>query len=230
MEKDKNVYSPHLQYRRNITKLIEISQLLDKDNKYPMEINNKFFKDLFRDLRNGSKWYEEEQWRPIKAAIHNCYKLIQKGYVADNQRELENNITILEKLIKEPNPKRIRLEKLSEQVVQNIFDNTLNMIRKKAQEQDTIKKSFDNMPENIKNEFESFEKGKDIPSEIVDKVISKENKCECKEWYEKKLNDQKEEYEFKLKKVNDRVSELEKEVKEMKELFLKLKNVFNDYK
>ena len=163
-------------------------------------------------------------------AFSNCYKLIQKGYVADNQRELENNITILEKLIKEPNPKRIRLEKLSEQVVQNIFDNTLNMIRKKAQEQDTIKKSFDNMPENIKNEFESFEKGKDIPSEIVDKVISKENKCECKEWYEKKLNEQKEEYEFKLKKVNDRMSELEKEVKEMKEIFLKLKNVFIDYK
>ena len=45
-----------------------------------------------------------------------------------------------------------------------------------------------------------------------------------------KLNEQKEEYEFKLKKVNDRVSELEKEVKEMKEIFLKLKNVFIDYK
>ena len=49
-------------------------------------------------------------------------------------------------------------------------------------------------------------------------------------WYEKKLNEQKEEYELKLKKVNDRVSELEKEVKEMKEIFLKLKNVFIDYK
>ena len=42
MEKDKILYSPHRQYQINITKLIEISQLIDKDNKYSQEINNKF--------------------------------------------------------------------------------------------------------------------------------------------------------------------------------------------
>lgn len=241
MEKDKILYSPHRQYQINITKLIEISQLIDKDNKYSQEINNKFFKDLFRDLRSGSKWYEESQWKPIKAAIHNCYKLVQKGFVADNQRELENNIIILEKLIKEPNPKRIRLEKLSEQVVQNIFDNTLNLLKKKAQEQDNIKKSFDNMPVNIKNEFENFEKSKDIPNEIVEKVINTEsnnttlsgntgNKCKCNEYYEKKLMEQREFYENKINTVNNRLIQVENEMKEMKDMFLKLKKVFNDYK
>lgn len=242
MEKDKIIYSPHRQYQKNITKLIEISQLIDKDNKYSQEINHKFFKDLFRDLRSGSKWYEEGQWKPIKAAIHNCYKLVQKGFVADNQRELENNIIILEKLIKEPNPKRIRLEKLSEQVVQNIFDNTLKLIKKKAQEQDNIKKSFDNMPVNVKTEFENFEKSKDIPNEIVEKVINTEsssnniisvntdNKCKCSEYYEKKLMEQREFYENKINIVNNRLMQVEKEMKEMKDMFLKLKKVFNDYK
>ena len=144
-------------------------------------------------------------------------------------------------MIKESNPKRIILEKLSEQVVQNIFDNTLNLLKKKAQEQDNIKKSFDNMPVNIKNEFENFEKSKDIPNEIVEKVINTEsnnttlsgntgNKCKCNEYYEKKLMEQREFYENKINTVNNRLIQVENEMKEMKDMFLKLKKVFNDYK
>lgn len=215
----KILYSPHKQYRDNIMKLIEISKLIDNDNKYSIsEINTKFFKEVFKDLRAGSKWYEEEQWRPIKTSIHNCYKLVQNGYIADNQRELETNLIILEKLIREPNPKKMRLEKLSEQVVQNIFDNALGVIREKAQKQEVIRKSIGNMPEELRNEMERFEKMKEIPKGIVDKVIKDEkidcNYKECK--HKEKVKKIKILYEEKINKLEKRVNELEKEMEKMK--------------
>lgn len=218
---NKEVFSPHKQYRLNITKLIEISQYIDKDNKYSMEINNKMIKDLFKDLRSGGKWYDENQWRPIKAAIHNCYKLLQKGYVPDNQRELESNITILDKLIHEPNPKKIKLEKLSEQVVQNLFDNTLKNLKIKAKQQEKIRKSFDSAPENIRNEFENFEKGKEIPIEIVEGFKDSNSK----EDLEKKLEEQKEYFEDKIDKMNSKMKEMEKEIEMLKEIITKIGSI-----
>ena len=177
--KNKN-YSPEELYKKNINKLIEISQIIDKDNEYNDKIKNDsiFLKLLFKDLRNGYKWYDENQWRPIKVCIHNCYKLLQTGYKESNQKELESNIVILEKLIKEYNPKKDRLQKLSESVIQNIFDNTLKILQKKVETQENIRKSFDNMPSNVINEFNNFEKGKNIPKELINKVINKDDNNE----------------------------------------------------
>ena len=177
--KNKN-YSPEELYKKNINKLIEISQIIDKDNEYNDKIKNDsiFLKLLFKDLRNGYKWYDENQWRPIKVCIHNCYKLLQTGYKESNQKELESNIIILEKLIKEYNPKKDRLQKLSESVIQNIFDNTLKILQKKVETQENIRKSFDNMPSNVINEFNNFEKGKNIPKELINKVINKDDNNE----------------------------------------------------
>jgi hypothetical protein len=177
--KNKNYSSEEL-YKKNINKLIEISQIIDKDNEYNDKIKNDsiFLKLLFKDLRNGYKWYDENQWRPIKVCIHNCYKLLQTGYKESNQKELESNIIILEKLIKEYNPKKDRLQKLSESVIQNIFDNTLKILQKKVETQENIRKSFDNMPSNVINEFNNFEKGKNIPKELINKVINKDDNNE----------------------------------------------------
>jgi len=66
------------------------------------------------------KWYDHDDWRPIKAAIHNCYKLLQNGYVPENQIELENNIKILNILLKESNYKKSNVDKITEEVMQNI--------------------------------------------------------------------------------------------------------------
>ena len=52
-------------------------------------------------IRKCSKWYSEKEYRPIKTAIHNCYKLVQKGYVPENQGELENNIKKIDKRVTE---------------------------------------------------------------------------------------------------------------------------------
>ena len=127
MKKKKNSISTIDLYDSNLQRLMDISQIIDEDNDYPPETQNSsiFIKLLFKDIRKCSKWYENDEWRPIKTAIHNCYKLLQKGYVPENQGELENNIKILEKLIKDISSKKSNVEKMSEEVVQNIFDKTI---------------------------------------------------------------------------------------------------------
>jgi cob(I)alamin adenosyltransferase len=235
-------------YKKNINKLIEISQIIDEDNEYNDKIKNDsiFLKLLFKDLRNGYKWYDENQWRPIKVCIHNCYKLLQTGYKESNQKELESNIIILEKLIKEYNPKKDRLQKLSESVIQNIFDNTLKILQKKVETQENIRKSFDNMPSNVINEFNNFEKGKNIPKELINKVINKDDNNENnnnnnndilkheninennnkinnldeinvnKQYIDNKLNEQKIFYENKINKLENKINNLENEINKLK--------------
>ena len=244
----KNKISSEDLYKKNINKLIEISQIIDEDNEYNDKIKNDsiFLKLLFKDLRNGYKWYDENQWRPIKVCIHNCYKLLQTGYKESNQKELESNIIILEKLIKEYNPKKDRLQKLSESVIQNIFDNTLKILQKKVETQENIRKSFDNMPSNVINEFNNFEKGKNIPKELINKVINKDDNNENnnnnkndilnheninennnkinnldeinvnKQYIDNKLNEQKIYYENKINKLENKINNLENEINKLK--------------
>ena len=127
-KRKKNSLSTIDLYDNNLQRLMNISKFIDEDNDYPIETQNSsiFIKLLFQDIRKCSKWYENDEWRPIKTAIHNCYKLLQKGYVPENQGELENNIKILEKLLKDPSSKKSNVDKISEEVVQNIFDKTIN--------------------------------------------------------------------------------------------------------
>ena len=126
-KRKKNSLSTIDLYDNNLQRLMNISKFIDEDNDYPIETQNSsiFIKLLFQDIRKCSKWYENDEWRPIKTAIHNCYKLLQKGYVPENQGELENNIKILEKLLKDPSSKKSNVDKISEEVVQNIFDKTI---------------------------------------------------------------------------------------------------------
>ena len=82
-------YSPYNHYHQNLNKLIKISQLINKDNTYSLEINQEFFKSLFHDLCSASKLYDTEQWKPIKVCIFNCYNLLKRGFIPENQKELE---------------------------------------------------------------------------------------------------------------------------------------------
>ena len=126
-KRKKNSLSTIDLYDNNLQRLMDISKFIDEDNDYPIETQNStiFIKLLFQDIRKCSKWFDNNQWRPIKTAIHNCYKLLQKGYVPENQGELENNIKILEILLKEASSKNSNVDKISEELVQNIFDKTI---------------------------------------------------------------------------------------------------------
>ena len=126
-KKKKNSKTSIELYEKNLQNLMDISKYIDEDNIYPPETqsNSIFIKLLFQDIRKCSKWYEHDEWRPIKTAIHNCYKLLQNGYVAENQSELQNNIKILEILLKESSFKKSNVDKITEEVMQNIFDKTL---------------------------------------------------------------------------------------------------------
>ena len=126
-KKKKNSKTTIELYEKNLQHLMDISKFIDEDNIYPPETqsNSIFIKLLFQDIRKCSKWYDHDEWRPIKTAIHNCYKLLQNGYVAENQSELENNIKILDILLKESSYKKSNVDKITEEVMQNIFDKTL---------------------------------------------------------------------------------------------------------
>lgn len=227
--KKETSYSPHNHYHKNINKLIEISQMINKDNKYSsMEINQDFIKDLFHDLKNGKKLYDDEQWKPIKVAIINCFRLLQKGFIAEKQKELEGNIIILDKLVKEPNPKKMRLEKLSEDLLQDLFSGALNDIQKKSQQQVDIRKSFIDEPKEVVEEFENFVKGKEIPNEIIDKINIGSDK-KYKEDYQKLLDEQRMFYEQKIEKLNNRMDFLEIELAKMKEMFKKIGFLMKDF-
>ena len=79
----------------------------------------------------------------IKTAIHNCYKLIQNGFVSANQNELKNNIIILNKLIQEPN---LRIQSASEELVKNIFESSLKNLKLMEKEEKEFERRFKNFP------------------------------------------------------------------------------------
>ena len=191
-KKKKNSKTSIELYEKNLQNLMDISKYIDEDNIYPPETqsNSIFIKLLFQDIRKCSKWYEHDEWRPIKTAIHNCYKLLQNGYVAENQSELQNNIKILEILLKESSFKKSNVDKITEEVMQNIFDktlknlnennsnindsndnniniinNNLNLNKSKIFEEDKFKinNNIENINNKTKNEF--------VTKEKMDKVI-----------------------------------------------------------
>ena len=202
-------------YDNNLVRLMNISKFIDEENDYPIETQNDsvFIKLLFQDIRKCSKWYSDKEYRPIKTAIHNCYKLVQKGYVPDNQGELENNIQILEKLIKDQNSKKSRLEKISEEVVQNIFDKTiknLSNLDDKKYEEDVKDVSFNNNNNNNNNIIQNNN------SDYV-----------TKEKMEEMLNEQKNYYESKMTAMQNQINSLESKVNELTNLMTNMGKCFN---
>ena len=197
---------------------MDISQFIDEDNDYPPETQNSsiFIKLLFQDIRKCSKWYANDEWRPIKTAIHNCYKLLQKGYVPENQGELENNIKILEKLLKDPSSKKSNVDKLSEEVVQNIFDKTIRSLKSSENNNNKI-----NDLNNITNKsYKEDEKEKDYFNKNNNTNTNNLNKNEfvTKEKMENALNEQKLFYENKMNSMQNEIDDLKKKVNELTNL------------
>ena len=219
-KKKKNSKTTIELYEKNLQHLMDISKFIDEDNIYPPETqsNSIFIKLLFQDIRKCSKWYDHDEWRPIKTAIHNCYKLLQNGYVSENQSELQNNIKILEILLKESSYKKSNVDKITEEVMQNIFDKTLknlnenniinnyennnnnninnNLNKNKIFEEDKIKENNNNIENtNIINNKSTNEF---ITKEKLDKII-----IDQKNYYENKMNSMKDEINELKNKVND---------------------------
>ena len=216
-KKKKNSKTTIELYEKNLQHLMDISKFIDEDNIYPPETqsNSIFIKLLFQDIRKCSKWYDHDEWRPIKTAIHNCYKLLQNGYVSENQSELQNNIKILEILLKESSYKKSNVDKITEEVMQNIFDKTLknlnenniinnnnninninnNLNKNKIFEEDIIKENKNIENTNIINNKSTNEF---ITKEKLDKII-----IEQKIYYENKMNSMKDEIKELKNKVND---------------------------
>ena len=218
-KKKKNSKTTIELYEKNLQHLMDISKFIDEDNIYPPETqsNSIFIKLLFQDIRKCSKWYDHDEWRPIKTAIHNCYKLLQNGYVSENQSELQNNIKILEILLKESSYKKSNVDKITEEVMQNIFDKTLknlnenniinnNEINNNNYINNTLNKNKifeeDKIKENNKIENTNIINNKStnefITKEKLDKII-----IEQKIYYENKMNSMKDEINELKNKVND---------------------------
>ena len=201
-------------YDNNLIRLMKISKFIDEDHEYPIETQNDsvFIKLLFQDIRKCSKWYSEKEYKPIKTAIHNCYKLVQKGYVPENQGELENNIQILEKLIKDQNDKKTRLEKISEEVVQNIFDKTIK-----------------NLTNSLENKIdEEDEKEICINTDINQNNINENNNdFVTREKMEYMLNEQKKYYEDKMAAMQNQINNLENKVNVLTNLMANMGKCFN---
>ena len=180
-------------YQQNINELIKISQSIDPNNEYSVEIRNDsiFLKLLFKDLRDGSKFYEKSQWKPVKTAIQNCYKLIQNGYPSGNQVELQNNIIILNRL---------------EAVVKDVLESSL--------------KNFSPENEEFKKRIK-LSKNNDFDNSNEENVT--------KEYFERKLKEQKEYYENKLLSLNDKINNLENELSQLKTLFNKFGGILTKY-
>ena len=216
MKKKKNSISTIDLYDNNLQRLMNISKFIDEDNDYPPETQNSsiFIKLLFQDIRKCSKWYANDEWRPIKTAIHNCYKLLQKGYVPENQGELENNIKILEKLLKDPNSKKSNVDKISEEVVQNIFDKTIRSLKISENNNNKI-----NDLNNITNKsYKEDEKEKDYFNINNNNNNLNKNEFVTKEKMENALNEQKIFYENKMNSMQNEIDELKKKVNELTNL------------
>ena len=205
-KRKKNSLSTIDLYDNNLQRLMNISKFIDEDNDYPIETQNSsiFIKLLFQDIRKCSKWYENDEWRPIKTAIHNCYKLLQKGYVPENQGELENNIKILEKLLKDPSSKKSNVDKISEEVVQNIFDKTIKNLNINENNNNINNININKINEinniNISNKsYKEDEKEKNFFNNYNSGIntINNRNEFVTKEKMENALNEQKHYYEKK---------------------------------
>ena len=230
-------------YEKNLQSLMDISKYIDEDNIYPPETQNStiFIKLLFQDIRKCSKWYEHDEWRPIKAAIHNCYKLLQNGYVPENQIELENNIKILDILLKESNYKKSNVDKITEEVMQNIFDKTL----KNLKENDNINiinnevndKNNNNINNNI-NKIKIFEEDKlNTNNNNLNYInsnmnINNKNKDEyiTKEKLDKIINEQKLFYENKINGMQNEIDELKNKVNNLTDLMENIGTCFLNMK
>ena len=213
MKKKKNTLSTINLYDNNLERLMNISKFIDEDNDYPPETQNStiFIKLLFQDIRKCSKWYANDEWRPIKTAIHNCYKLLQKGYVPENQGELENNITILEKLLKDPSSKKSNVDKISEEVVQNIFDKTLKNLNSDNNNYSTNNNKINDINSinniNISNKsYKEDEKKMNFLNNCNN--INNRNEFVTKEKMENALNQQKIYYENKINSMQNDINDL----------------------
>ena len=217
MKKKKNSLSTIDLYDNNLQRLMNISKFIDEDNDYPPETQNSsiFIKLLFQDIRKCSKWYANDEWRPIKTAIHNCYKLLQKGYVPENQGELENNIKILEKLLKDPNSKKSNVDKISEEVVQNIFDKTIRSL--KISENNNKINDLNNITNKLYKEDEKEKDYFNINNNNNNSNLNK-NEFVTKEKMENALNEQKIFYENKMNSMQNEINELKKKVNELTNL------------
>ena len=230
-------------YEKNLQSLMDISKYIDEDNIYPPETQNStiFIKLLFQDIRKCSKWYEHDEWRPIKAAIHNCYKLLQNGYIPENQIELENNIKILEILLKESNYKKSNVDKITEEVMQNIFDKTLKNL-KENDNINIINNEVNDKNNNINNNINKnkiFEEDKLCTNNNNLNYINSnmninnyKNKDEyiTKEKLDKIINDQKLFYENKINNMQNEIDELKNKVNNLTDLMENIGTCFLNMK
>ena len=241
-KKKKNSKTTIELYERNLQHLMELSKYIDEDHIYPPETqsNSIFIKLLFQDIRKCSKWYDHDEWSPIKTAIHNCYKLLQNGYVAENQRELENNIKILEILLKESSYKKSNVDKITEEVMQNIFDKTLKNLNENSKTNEINDNNINNTNisnNNINNnlnknqivEENKIESNINTINNINDnnknininlKSINNKNKNEfiTKETMDKVINEQKIYYENKMSLMQKQIDELKIKVNNLTDL------------
>ena len=230
-------------YEKNLQSLMDISKYIDEDNIYPPETQNStiFIKLLFQDIRKCSKWYEHDEWLPIKAAIHNCYKLLQNGYIPENQIELENNIKILEILLKESNYKKSNVDKITEEVMQNIFDKTLKNL-KENDNINIINNEVNDKNNNINNNINKnkiFEEDKLCTNNNNLNYINSnmninnyKNKDEyiTKEKLDKIINDQKLFYENKINGMQNEIDELKNKVNNLTDLMENIGTCFLNMK
>ena len=208
-------------YDNNLQRLMDISKFIDEDNDYPPETQNSsiFIKLLFQDIRKCSKWYDNNEWRPIKTAIHNCYKLLQKGYIPENQGELDNNIKILEILLQNPSSKKSNVDKLSEEVVQNIFDKTLKSLNNNDDENNNINNNEINEPNNINIINNKSNKEDDNVNENNNNnIINDTSEFVTKENMENALNEQKKYYENKMISMQNEINDLKNKINNITEL------------
>ena len=226
MKKKKNTLSTINLYDNNLERLMNISKFIDEDNDYPPETQNStiFIKLLFQDIRKCSKWYANDEWRPIKTAIHNCYKLLQKGYVPENQGELENNITILEKLLKDPSSKKSNVDKISEEVVQNIFDKTLKNLNSDNNNNNITNTKINDINNinniNISNKsYKEDEKDNNYFNNCNNiNNFNNRNEFVTKEKMENALNQQKIHYENKINSMQNDINDLKIKVNKLNDL------------
>ena len=230
-------------YEKNLQSLMDISKYIDEDNIYPPETQNStiFIKLLFQDIRKCSKWYEHDEWRPIKAAIHNCYKLLQNGYIPENQIELENNIKILEILLKESNYKKSNVDKITEEVMQNIFDKTLKNL-KENDNINIINNEVNDKNNNINNNinknkiFEEDKLGANnnnlnyINSNMNINNYKNKDEYITKEKLDKIINDQKLFYENKINNMQNEIDELKNKVNNLTDLMENIGTCFLNMK
>ena len=224
-KKKKNTKTAIDLYERNLQHLMDISKYIDEDNIYPPETqsNSIFIKLLFQDIRKCSKWYEHDEWRLIKTAIHNCYKLLQNGYVPENQSELGNNIKILEILLKESNYKKSNVDKITEEVMQNIFDKTLKNLNEINEKNNNINNNSNNDNNNINKIYEDDKNN-------INEININKNEYVTKDNMDKIINEQKNIYENKINLMQNDIDELKKKVNELSNLINNIGKCFMNVK